>query len=1264
MRLHVVLFALFISTICSFSQSSLRFTHITTEEGLSSSWVRCIYQDTTGFIWFGTSDGFNRYDGYSIKVFKAEPHAQNSLVHGAVTYIAKRSENELWICTEQGVSIFNQENNSIKPFSYLNKVRVTHVMTDHEGFAWFSSYSGIYRFNNIDSTIVNFRNIPGDITSLSFDQVSMCMEDKDNNIWVATQNGLNFFVRETGAFHRYKAGIGNDLISGNYISCLLQDDEGKIWIGVEETGVDLLLLKDNDPFHVSFKHIIDARCTNLLIDRNNLLWIGNSMGLGVNLVNLNNVKDFNSIQVYHYRNTYGQDDLSDNSITSLLEDRNGGIWIGTFAGGVNYYSPFMKKFNVVKHISGDENSLYNNVVNCFLEDGNYLWIGTEEGLSRLNRETDNFTTFLHHENNNHSLGANGIISIFKDSRENLWIGTWTGGLNLFDYKHENFIRFMFDPNIPGSINNNNIFVIFEDSRGILWIGTNGGGLNRYDYATGVFKNYIPEPNNVNSIYHNAVNDICETSYGELFISLYHAIDVFDYTTETFTHYKHNSNDSTSLSSGNIIDIYEDSRKNLWIATSSGLDLFDRNTKSFRHFTTLQGLPSNAIMAVNEDKDGNLWLSTNNGLAKIELGINLTEDMVIQKYFATDGLQGNEFVRRSTYTDNNGNLYFGGTHGYTFFHPDSIHKNVYPPKIVLTLFKLLQNDERPQLKDFTEDIDLIHQIDLKYNQNNFTIHYAALNYLHPSKNQYMFILEGFETKWQKVGSQREATYTNIDPGRYVFKVMGTNNDEVWSTEAKTIEIIVRPPWWGTILFKVSIVLFLLFLIYFIYKIRIRILEDQKKLLEDKVKVRTHELANLNSLLLDKQKKISAQNEELSEHRNNLEQLVKERTKTMLAAQKRAEEADKLKSAFLANMSHEIRTPMNAIVGFANLLKNEQNSEEEKDEFLSIILNNCDTLMVLINDILEISLIEANQLTLKYKPFNVNKILLELESYFQLNNIKNLKITFKNKSDTGLKFCNDATRFQQIFVNLINNAYKYTDEGEIEFGYNKQNDEIIFYVKDTGIGIAESEYENIFSSFHKIDKGENQMYRGAGIGLSISNKLVDLMGGKMWLNSKVGKGTTFFFTFSDRPSKLKNTDTTEFEEETGKEKRQSLLNKKIIVAEDEPTNYILIEKILYVTKAKILWAKNGLEAAEMVKDPDNKDALLVLMDIKMPVMNGIRASNLIKKYNSKIPVIAVTAYAQDQNREEILKHNFVDYLAKPINPEMLLNMVYRYSRINKK
>lgn len=1246
----------------SYSQySHINFSRISTENGLSSSWIRCIYQDKFGFMWFGTADGLNRYDGYEIIVYKSNETDKHALINGAVNFIHERQDGKIWICTEQGVSILDREKNIFELFPFLDKVRVVHAMTDRTNNTWFSSNSGLYCYNAADSTIKIYRNNPDDTTSLSNNVVEMCYQDTYNNIWIATEEGLNLYEPLLNTFKRYRVSINQRTNTEDHVLSIVEDQNKRLWVGVRNSGLYLFSNAANTPDKANFECALEGSVNHLMVDHQNYMWIGHDLGLGLEIMDLNSYYIGKTPVIFqYYSSPTDVNTISDNTISFSFEDRDYNIWLGTFAGGVCYHTPQTKKFHTVRYEPDRRNTISNSVVNCFLEDNKFLWIGTEKGLCRFDRKTNNYTQYFYQEDKPVTIGANGIISLYKDSRGNLWAGTWNGGLNLYNYQQNNFTRFFLNKTEKGAICSNHIFAMLEDSRGNLWIGTDGGGLSQYHYETGLFTCFLHDESNTESIYHNAVNDLCETSDGKLYLSVYHSLELFNSETNIFKHFVHNKFDTTSISAGNIQDIFEDSKKNLWIATSSGLNYFDGRNNNFVKYTMDDGLPSNTIQAILEDKEGNLWVSSNNGLSKFIDAVDLPKKPMFINYSVDDGLQGNEFIRRSAMISSTGELYFGGSKGYTYFSPDSIIENPVLPDIVLVDFKASDKDDsRSASLYFSKDLNLINRVTLAYNQSDFTIKYAALSFLNPDKNQYKYILDGYETEWHEVGNQHEAIYTNIDPGTYTFKVLGSNNDGKWSKTPKTIVIVITSPWWNTLLARISYIILGTLLLYGFYRFRFHLLEKQKSVLEQKVKERTIELSDINSLLEEKQEEITMQNEELSRHRNHLEQLVAERTVAMEAATRRAEASDKLKSAFLANMSHEIRTPMNAIVGFTSLLKNEEITHEEMREFIDVISNNCEILMVLINDILEISLIEANQLKLDRLPFDVDKVLDEIENYFNLNKPIDIELKFlKPATNNKLILSNDQTRFRQIIINLLNNAFKYTEKGHIYFGYEFIDYEIRFFVEDTGIGIDENEYQNIFHYFHKIDKGDNKLYRGAGIGLSISNKLVELMGGKIWLSSVVNKGTTFYFTL---PPSFADTNTNTAKELVNDPPIVNLSGKLILVAEDEPNNYILIEKILRPTKADIVWAKNGKEAVEYVKKYYSLRDIIILMDIKMPVMNGIHASNEIKKIDGKIPIIAVTAYAQIENKEEILRHNFRDYLAKPLQPAMLLHIIYKYANM---
>jgi signal transduction histidine kinase/ActR/RegA family two-component response regulator len=426
-------------------------------------------------------------------------------------------------------------------------------------------------------------------------------------------------------------------------------------------------------------------------------------------------------------------------------------------------------------------------------------------------------------------------------------------------------------------------------------------------------------------------------------------------------------------------------------------------------------------------------------------------------------------------------------------------------------------------------------------------------------------------------------------------------------------------------------------------------------------RTNELSEANTLLEAKQEEILSQNKELAIHRNNLEQLVEERTAELVQAKIKAEESDRLKSSFLANMSHEIRTPMNAIYGFSRLLNNDALPKEEKKHFLEIISSNCETLLVLINDILDISILEANRPSMSKDSLDVNSFLRDTENQFMIKNQKGIAFEFVNKdAPDHLYIINDKVRFSQVFNNLLNNAYKYTDAGKIQFGYMVQKNTVLFFVSDTGIGIENTHLEKIFQEFYKIEDDPSRFYRGTGIGLAICKKIVELMGGKIWVESSPGKGSTFYFSMPYVPA-----DAFPKEPEKTEIRPQALPAGLIIIAaEDDPTNYELIRVMLQPLGAEIVWAKDGAEAVKYIKNTAAPKRCFILMDIRMPHLDGYEAARQIRKIDPSIPIIAVTAYAQKTDREKIMKKGFDGYLSKPVKMEELLSLIMElYSAENK-
>ncbi len=1226
----------------------IKLINIAEEDGLSQRWVRCIYQDNYGFMWFGTKDGLNRYDGYDFKVYRPE-NTGNGLP-AVTTNNFYAEEGNFWVCTSDGLSKYLYETDEFILFPFLKDIEVNCMLKTSTGTYWFGTQNGLFLFNPSDNSIFHFTPEANNPSSLNHLQVTGLLEDSRHNLWIGTLSGLNLFNKVDSTFIHIQDKKGRYTYDNVHVRDIIEDAYGHIWAGIFNGGVDIILEDIEDPELFEVKRVLQGNIDRIFFDNENILWVAWGNKKGVQSYNLNY---FNYSDFTFKSPAIGPKWLDGYSIEAIFKDEWDDLWFGTYDRGLFYYNKRIKKFNIVNEENNAGIRISNNIVNVFYEDEAYLWIGTEGGLDRYNKETGVTRHFKYDPDNPRSLGSSSIFAITKDSRGNLWVGTWNGGLNLYNYKDQNFTRYCSDISQPGSLLSDNVFSIFEDNKSNLWIGTIREGLSVYDYDNNRFIDFTDRLLGSGTPPNASVNQIYQTTDGNLWISNYSALNLYNYTDSSFTYFAHDSNDSNSITGGDIEVIFEDSKHHLWLGTERGLNYFDRNNNRFIHYRTSDGLPSNFIMGILEDDRGNLWISTNKGISKFIHGTLLPENPEFINFDQTDGLPGMEFVKRAVLKDEQGKLYFGGINGFVYFHPDSIILNPIEPRVIITNLIIDNTIITPGDKGsvLSRAIYLTDEIRLSYKIQFFVIQYIALNYLNPYKNSFVYMLEGFDTEWHDAGSQREAIYTNIDPGHYVFKVKAANNDGIWNNKGASLKIHIRPPVWQTLIARIILILLVIGGIYAVFRLRMHRVTFQKRMLENMVKERTHELTEVNNMLETAKSEVMLQNQELIKHRYQLESLVGERTKKLENALRKAEESDRLKSSFLANMSHEIRTPMNAIVGFASLLDSENLGEELRKKYIRIINSNSESLLVLINDILEVSLIEANQIKIENKLFDIVTILSELEESCQLKNSKPVNIEFVNKNQQkAIMVYNDPIRFNQCVSNLINNALKYTSQGFIKFDYTIKVDEIITYVADSGIGIDKNESENIFQFFYKVEDEENY-YAGTGLGLAITNKLTELMGGKIWFESEPGKGSTFYISLPYLPNEIPE------ETITAKQKKSvyNFNNINILIAEDERTNYLLIKEALKPTQASVTIFENGVKAIEYLKKNRKIKNLIVLLDIKMPKMNGYEVMEEIIKMNLKALVIAVTAYARQQDKQKILNAGFSDYLPKPIRPNELLAVI---------
>lgn len=891
----------FSQSIFSGQASGSNLVHVLSQNGLSQNTVHHILQDSKGFIWFATEDGLNKYDGYNFTVYKNNLQDKYSISDNFIWTIFEDKSGTLWIGTNSGgfckfdrekerfISYKNNpdNNNSL----ILNNVRT--IYEDKEGYIWIGTENGLDKFDKVKNTFVHYWHNPDNVHSLSNNVVLKVFEDSDGDLWIGSNGGLDRYDRTQNKFFNYSSDPNNvNSLSSNIVLSIYQDKEGFIWIGTLKglTRLD----KKNGKFS---RYVINNSETNsansnrincVLEDETGILWVGTGHGL----FQLNRkTNKFLSVQSPSLPVTSV---LNDNDILSLYEDKSGLIWIGTAENGIVKYDKERIKFRHFKHDPFDKNSLTNNTIRSLFQDnGGILWIGTlGGGLNRYDPKRNKFFYYKNHTDDKFSLSDNTISAIYKDSFGFLWVGTWEGGLNRTvkpynnsNYSNLKFIHFKGGGSLnSGSILNKNlssniIQIVFEDSKKRLWIGT-GGGLDLYERNKNEFINFTNQSDNLYSLSSNQVQScILEDRKGNLWIGTWNGLDkisaadlkfVFTYPDSVkFVRYRFQPGVKNGLSDERIISAYEDAKGNLWFGTyGGGLNLLTAEQQEvqdgkFIHYTIKDGLPSNIIYRIEPDDKGDLWLSTDNGLSMFN-----PEKKTFRNYDASDGLQGNQFFWGAGFKGKDGELYFGGTNGLNVFNPEQLKNNNYVPPIVITSFQIFNkpvgiNEEGSPLK---KSIMSTREIELSYSQAVFSFEFAALDFTVPGKNHYAYMMEGFDDNWIYSGNRRYVTYTNLDPGKYIFKVKGSSNDGIWNEKGTEIAITILPPLWRTWWFMTITVLLIGGIIVLIIYTRVKHLLDIERL-------RTKLAADLHDNIGSSLTEISILSEVISKKINTVDESIR-------------------------------------------------------------------------------------------------------------------------------------------------------------------------------------------------------------------------------------------------------------------------------------------------------------------------------------------------------------------------------------------------------
>jgi len=859
--------------------SIIRFEHLTIEDGLSQNAGLAIFQDSRGYLWIGSQDGLNRYDGYSFKIFKHDPDDPNSLSHNSILAMTEDTDGSLWIGTwGGGLNRFDPATEKFIRYRYdaddpasLSNDTVTSLKQDSSGSLWVGTLGGLNRYNPEKDGFDHFVSDLNDSNSLSSDAISVIIEDSLGQLWIGTGaigiegSGLNRFDPSTGKVVRYRHDDSDPAsLSSNNIASIYESPDGTFWIAtggfsLRGGGLDQFDPRTGTAQHFSHDpEVADSLGGDDLFtlwgDSNGILWIG-TWANGLDLMDLSNPGHF-----AHYRNDpFFPDSLSGNEVWSLYKDRSGILWIGTSHSGINKLSANAGQFSLYRNNPSDPNSLSLNATGAFAEDrkGN-IWIATwGGGLDRFDPRTGRFEHYRHDPENPDSLSDDLFMDVYADPYDIVWAGTLGKGLNRLTPATGRVVHYLHHPENPASLAEDNIAAIIPDKNDGLWIGT-FGGLSHYDPGTDTFTNYSNDPDNPASLSENKVVSLyLDSKNNILWIGTWggglHQLDLkdplhTDPQLATVINYRHNAEDPSSLSEDSVWAIHETADGYLWLGTQLGLNRFDPRLKTFQHYTEKQGLPNNVVLGILEDDQGNLWLTTNNGLAEFDPHAG-----TFTNYDSSDGLQSNEFSSNAFYRSRHGTMYIGGINGFNLFNPPDIRPNSVAPPVVVTRFEVFN-------EPLSVDLSGREPIQLSYKQDFISFEFTAFDFHSPQKNQYAYQLEGFDPDWVKSGNRRYATYTNLPGGEYIFRVKAANSDGIWNETGVAIPVFITPPIWQTWWFNGLLILVLGTLLAGGFRWRLNSIREQNIQLEMEIAKRTSELRETNSLLekeIDQRKRAEAE-----------------------------------------------------------------------------------------------------------------------------------------------------------------------------------------------------------------------------------------------------------------------------------------------------------------------------------------------------------------------------------------------------------------------
>ena len=1219
----------------SYSQnlsSNLKFVKYSTAMGLSSNNQNCIVQDKQGFFWIGTDEGLNRFDGQSFKIYKNNPESKTSLKSNIVTGLLCDSKGDLWVGTYGGgLSRYNKEKDNFSTYTShqnnpnaLRTDEISAIAEDKFGKLWIGTNDGgLYQFDKKINGFIRYA-VPSDqkLNSRTIANNSVnCLEQDNDIIWITYTVGILTALNVTDmSFKHYKLFDVTSHQAADFSVNSMVIDKNLIWISTWTKGIWIFdkLTGKAHPYEKENSKYINF----IFKDNNNRLWY-NPEGGGLVLINGDHKTVFNS-------NDFDPYSLSSNSLSHMYQDRQNNIWISAKQGDLNYANlnnPFHSWYkNPVS-----QQGLTNDLINTILEDSKKrIWIGYDNGgIDIIDTKGTKPNSFIKGDKST-GLGPGPVMYIFESSDGIIWVGKYLDGLKKYNESEKSFFSYTHNDSDIKTIAGNDIRFIDEDSKGNLWLAIHGGGLDKFYPGSGTFVHYR---NDVKNPSNSILNDWTFTSvvdnHDNVWVGNVSGLSEVSANTASVTNYIVNGKRGYSLSNNIVKAVYIDSKGNTWVGTTDGLNEIEGETGIIKQYFIKDGLPGNNVNAILEDDQYNLWFGTRKGLSRFLPGKNR-----FKNFSTSDGLITNNIS--ASFKSTTGEMYFAGKGGVIGFHPDSIKINYYKPPVYLTDFKLF-NKSVPITSDIQSggfsipnQINYCKKIELAYIQNVITIGFIALNYQNLKNNQYKYKLEGFQDNWISAGYQREATYTNLSPGEYTFRVIASNNDGIWNTQGASLKIIVNPPWWKS------------GWAYAFYLLIILILMDTFR------RLILHEAEIKNKLEVEK------------------------------LEIKKLQEMDALKMQFFSNVSHEFRTPLTLIVGPAETLLKSIKEESQKIQ-INVIRRNASRLLRLINQLMDFRKLEEAKLELNCEKDDLIQFIQNIVDSF------NHEAKEREMNYSFIQTCPlldawfDHDKLDKIIYNLLSNAFKFTQDGgsislslicdeasEKYTGINT-NKIIEIIVNDSGIGIPRVSQQKIFERFYQVKN--NLTTQGTGIGLSLTNELVRLHNGNIYLESEPGKGSTFTVILplwtdeSQLPlstSKLKSNKINEpgiLQENTPE---ATVQNYKEDMSRDQNLHHLLIiednsDMRLYIKNEfkdiyRITEAHNGRIGLEKALE-EIPDA--IICDVMMPGIDGYEVCRKLKQdeKTSHIPILILTAKSSEQHTIEGFESGADDYVPKPFSPAIL-------------